>query len=729
MLPLLQELAAGSDERQRSVFLVGDTKQSIYRFRRANPALLGEASDWLEQHLQAENFPLDSSRRSAQAIIDGVNTVFESEPLQQRIGSFNQHTTHLPDVSGRVELLPLIVAEGETESDEAITTTALRNPLQMPRADKEDRRYAREGEMVAGRIHSLVASHTPVSRDGSTRTLRYGDIIILLRQRTHAGAYEKALREKGIPYLSASKGTLLDNIEIRDIECLLNLLISPHDNLALAQLLRSPVFGLDSEELIPLAASGSGSWYERLATLAAGQQAPFSAIYEMLTRWRKDTGRIPVHDLLDRIFHDAEIMPRYEAAFPPALLPRVRASLTRLVELALEIDNGRYPSLPRFLDQLNRLRRSEQDQPDEHAPEEADNDRVRLMTIHGAKGLEAPVIFLVDTATVKKSGQAYNALVDWPGDRDRPAHFLLTGTSKKLDSISRGLLDRQSQDALREDANLLYVAMTRARQQLYISGSQPEKNSGPGWYQLISEALAEWDSTADGGHVHETGTPAIPAASVTAEKPVIETDPRLTQRITAPTTQRQIAPSRVTAGTVTYTGTGTGTDNGDADGRERGTAIHLMLQALAAQTVPVMDSVPASLASAINRETDDSEVHDWWLEALHTANHADFSFLFDPEQSDQSFSEVPVQFMDAETLIYGIIDRLVISGDTAFVVDYKTHRSASSDTVTALAGDYREQMRIYTLGVAKLWPKLQVRPYLLFTRCQKLVAMDEPASA
>ena len=719
LLPLLQELAAGSDERLRSVFLVGDTKQSIYRFRRANPALLGEASHWLEQHLQAESHPLDASRRSAQAIIDGVNSVFGSEPLQQRIGSFNPHTTHLPEVCGRVELLPLIIAE--PAADEETVTTTLRNPLQTPRADKEDLRYAREGELIADTIHTLVADNTPVTRDKQTRALRHGDIIILLRQRTHAGAYEKALREKGIPYLSASKGTLLDNIEIRDLECLLNLLISPHDNLALAQVLRSPIFALDSEDLIPLAASGTGSWYERLAALAAAQQAPFTTVYTKLEYWREDTGRIPVHDLLDRIFHDAEIMPRFEAAFPPALLPRVRASLTRLIELALEIDNGRYPSLPRFLEQLNRLRRSEQDQPDEHAPEEADNDRVRLMTIHGAKGLEAPVIFLADTATVKKSGQAYSALVDWPGERDRPAHFLLTGTIKKLDNVSRGLLDRQSQDALREDANLLYVAMTRARQYLYISGSQPEKSSEPGWYQMVSEALAGWNSTDTGGRVHETGTPETPQANVTAEKPAIDTDPRLTEKITASTTQLQIAPSRVTAGTVT--------DTGDADGRERGIAIHLMLQALASRTVPATDSLPASLASAINREVDDPEVHAWWLEAQQTINHPDFAFLFDPEHCDRALSEVPVQFMDGDTLVYGIIDRLVISGETAWVIDYKTHRSASIDTVEALAESYREQMRLYTLGIAKLWPKMQVRPYLLFTRCQKLVAMDGPASA
>ena len=297
--------------------------------------------------------------------------------------------------------------------------------------------------------------------------------------------------------------------------------------------MRSPVFGLDSEQLIPLA-SGTGSWYERLAGLAAEQQSPFTDIYTMLEGWRADTGRIPVHDLLDRIFHQAEIVPRYEAAFPPALLPRVRASLTRFIELALEIDNGRYPSLPRFLEQLNRLRQSEQDQPDEHAPEETDNDRVRLMTIHGAKGLEAPVIFLADTATVKKSGHAYTALVDWPGDRDRPAHFLLAGPAKKQDSVSRGLLARQEQEALREDANLLYVAMTRARQYLYISGSQPVRGGDASWYQLISHALAGWNSTDSGGRFHESGQRITPQAVTSTDKVNIDTDPRLAEKIPDP---------------------------------------------------------------------------------------------------------------------------------------------------------------------------------------------------
>ena len=718
LLPLLQELAAGNEERGRSVFLVGDTKQSIYSFRRANPALLREASHWLDQHLQAKNYPLDASRRSAQAIIDCVNTVFGSQPLAQRIDSFNTHTTHLPDMYGRVECLPLVTAD---TAPAEVTATGLRNPLQTPRPASEDLRYTREGQMIAGEILALLANATPVTRDGETHTLRYGDIIILLRQRTHADAYEKALREMRIPYQSASKGTLLDNIEIRDLECLLNLLISPHDNLALAQVLRSPVFGLGSEQLLPLAASASGSWYERLAKLATEQQSPFANIYEMLERWREFTGRIPVHDLIDRIFHDAEIVPRYAAAFPPALLPRVRASLTRFIELALEIDNGRYPSLPRFLDQLNRLRQSEQDQPDEHTPEEADNDRVRLMTIHGAKGLEAPVIFLADTATVKKAGHAYTALVDWPGDRDRPAHFLLAGTTAKLDTVSRNLLEKQAQEALREDANLLYVAMTRARQYLYVSGSQPDRGSDASWYQLISAALADWDRTERGGCAHATGQPATPLSDAPAHKVNMAVDPRLSGKIPVSHTQVQIAPSRTTPGIVT--------EGGDADGRERGIAIHLMLQTLTSQALPASDTLPLTLAGTIGREPDDPEAQGWWQEAIHTRHHPACAFLFEPSRFDQAFDEVPVQYLEGDVLVYGIIDRLVLSGNNAYVIDYKTHRSAGTATLPGLVDNYSNQMRLYARGIARLWPEKAVWPYLLFTACRELVALDNPASA
>ena len=121
--------------------------------------------------------------------------------------SFNTHTTHLSDCHGRVELLPLMT----TDKPETMTTVQLRNPLQAPRIIAEDQRHADEGRLIARRIESLLAAGTVVDKDDAPRLLDYGDIMILLRQRTHAAAYEQALRDAGIPYLSASKGVLLDN--------------------------------------------------------------------------------------------------------------------------------------------------------------------------------------------------------------------------------------------------------------------------------------------------------------------------------------------------------------------------------------------------------------------------------------------------------------------------------------------------------------------------------------
>jgi len=713
LLPLLGELAAGSADRSRSVFLVGDRKQSIYSFRRANPALLGEAARWLETHLQAGRYPLDASRRSARAIIDCVNAVFGSEPLRQRLADFNPHSTHLAATHGRVELLPLM----SSEPPESVAATALRNPLRTPRLIAEDQRHAAEGRLIVSRIEALLDAGTVVVKDGVPRLLDYGDVMILLRQRTHAAAYEQALRDAGIPYLSASKGMLLDNLEVRDLEALLRLLIAPYDNLSLAQVLRSPLFGLGSELLLPLARQASGNWYERLGALAAAGQHPYATVHAMLQNWRALAGSIPVHDLLDRIFHEGEVLQRYEAAFPPAMLPRVRASLTRFIELALEVDNGRYPSLPRFLEQLERLRQSEQDQPDENAPEETGGRRVRLLTIHGSKGLEAPVVFLADTATGSSARNAHAALIDWPGDRDRPAHFLLAGKQAELDSRSRTLLEKQEQDSLREDANLLYVAITRARQYLYISGSASDKHSDGGWYHLISTALADWERTADGNPFHETGTRQTLAPVAAAAQPAAAVDLGLSGPIAVTPASRQIAPS--------HTAAGDRMDNGDAEGRERGIAIHLMLEQLASTPAADCDRLLPGIAGRLGRDPGDGELQAWWREALQTVRDPALALVFDSSRYRQACNEVALQYQDAGRLVYGVIDRLLLEDDRVLVIDYKTHRSATPETLPALAASYREQMRLYARGAARLWPGRRVKSYLLFTACNRLFDMDD----
>lgn len=592
----------------------------------------------------------------------------------------------------------------------------LRNPLHAPRVLHEDQRYADEAQLIAATIASLINRQTAVTRDTVTRALQYSDIIILLRQRTHVSAYEQALRTAHIPYLSDSKGALLDNLEIRDLECLLNILISPYDNLALAQVLRSPIFNLDSEQLLPLAAFEHGSWYERLGQLA-GQQ-PYQYIHAQLEDWRALAGQIPVHDLLDRIFHQAEIERRYLAAWPEALRPRVSASLTRFIELALEVDNGRYPSLPRFLEQLQRLRQSERDQPDEHAPVEAHAQRVRIMTIHGAKGLEAPVVFLADSASLPSDHTAYAALVDWPEQADRPAHMLLVGKKEQQDQVSRALLDKQATADQREDANLLYVALTRARQYLFISGNAREQAKDNSWYGLIQSALTDWEQNSAGNRCHTSG--AQPPLDNVPQRPVVDSQPDagLSRPLQIKTTERLIAPSRALQSDDQAHGTGDGT------GRERGNAIHYMLDQLGSARLPATATVPVAAATALQRDQDDAQLQDWWREAVATVQHEDLATIFNAAHFERACNEVPIQYLDGEILVYGIIDRLVIGTDGIHIIDYKTHRHACADTVDELARQYRGQLRLYADGVARLWPGRTVRQSLLFTACGLLVSVN-----
>jgi ATP-dependent helicase/nuclease subunit A len=712
--PLLQELAAGDPERRRSVFLVGDHKQSIYSFRRANPALFDAASGWLEHWMQAGRYTLDRSRRSASAIMDCVNTVFGQPPLQDLLDGFRPHDTYLKKLYGHVELLPLQTADDTAPVPDP--GGRLRNPLQEPRAELEDSQYAREAQLLAERIGALVADGTCVTRGEETRALQYGDIFILLRQRTHAAAYENALRAAGIPFLTASKGLLLEHLEVRDLVALLNLLISPFDNLALAQVLRAPLFGLSSEQLLPLAGTRDGRyWYQRLEQLADAQPEPYRAIHALLERWRALAGQVPVHDLLDRIFHEGEVLHRYEAAFPPALLPRVRASLTRFIELALEIDHGRYPSLPRFLDQLQRLRESDQDQPDEGTPDDSGGDRVRLMTIHAAKGLEAPVVFLADTAGKPRERNAHAALLSWPGERDRPEQLLLAGSRDSRDSATQALLTRQQQAYRREDANLLYVALTRARQYLFISGSSSRGSSADTWYGMIAAAVQDWPRNAAGNPCHRSEHPARATAPATPAPPVPAPDPRLSRPLAIPLRQPVIAPSRMDD---------TAHLDGQADGRERGIAIHTLLDHLSRTGVTATGERAGALAALLGRAPDDADFARWWEQALQIRRHPANADLFDADRFDRACNEVPVQYLEGDGMVTGVIDRLILQGERVTLVDYKTHAAATPETVARLAESCRAQMHYYRQAAQRLWPAHHIRCCLLFTACNERVWLD-----
>ena len=168
----------------------------------------------------------------------------------------------------------------------------------------------------------------------------------------------------------------------------------------------------------------------------------------------------------------------------------------------------------------------------------------------------------------------------------------------------------------------------------------------------------------------------------------------------------------------------TATSHGDADGRERGTAIHFMLEQLATGRAPRSGDIPAAIANELNRDAADRQVQAWWHEAVRTVQDETLAAVFNTANYERAYNEVPIQYEDDGKLVYGIIDRLVVNSETALVIDYKTHQWASAESLPRLTEQYREQLRLYADGVAQLWPDLTVTPCLLFPACGTIVRLD-----
>jgi ATP-dependent helicase/nuclease subunit A len=552
--------------------------------------------------------------------------------------------------------------------------------------------------------------------------MRYDDIMILIRNRTHVHSYEEALRAAGIPYITASRGTLLDCIEIGDVVALLQILIIPYNNLSLATVLRSPLFDCSDEDLMMLAAEPGDYWLERLLALTPRLTAgsPLARAAYWLPRWQALAGERPVHDLLDRIYSEANVAARYEAALPIHLRPRVRANLTRFIELALETDSGRYPSLSAFLQRLTTLKTQEDDAPDEAAETTAAGS-VRLLTIHAAKGLEAPAVFLADSTTGVSSRHAYQALVRWPAHDSRPSHFLLCGKSSEADSITTALLDDEARQEQREQINLLYVAITRAKQLLYISGCRPNRGAELGWYGAITAQLDDSEAIHQNGWSTSSGTPSPTLAQVVPIPAPLSIDPRLAKPAPLSSVDLEIAPSRTTAD---QSGS-----SSDEEGRERGLAIHRFLQLLSDVTQPDLAAIRRQISNELALDANIYPLEEWQEEALRILAHPAFREWFDPSCYDYAFKEVPIYYYAGSRLVHGLVDRLVINGDSCILIDYKTHRGASIDNLALMAAPYHEQMRLYTEGIKRLWPDKTVRTVLLFTVCAGVYTWQESSLA
>ncbi len=680
------------------VFLVGDPKQAIYRFRRAEARLFDEARRWLEKEQGAAVLSQDQSRRCAQPVLDVVNALFGAQPDYE---GFNPHSAHDSNLPGRVEVLPLAL-DDDAAGEPTEATAPLRDPLSMPLQPLEDVRREREALLLVVKLRLIVGRWEVVdeARGGGKRVATFGDVMILVQRRTHVQVYERALRHAGIPFTTSRQGGLLDTLEASDLIALLAFLVSPFDNLKLAHALRSPIFGCSDEDLLKIAAAPGESWWQRLLALElADELCPLARARKLLACWLERADRMPVHDHLDRIYCEADIEGRYAAAVPEAVRAAVVANLHAFLERALAADSGRYPSLPRFLDEIGDLRSAPLDEAPDEGRVTSSGDAVRILTVHGAKGLEAPIVWLLDTGAQRPNDRGYDVMVDWPPRADRPSSFTLRTRSAEMSRLQRAQQQQERSHAAREDANLLSVAMTRARQALIVSGCDG-RGLTRSWYQRLQAAVV----AARGG-----------AGKCGDNAPLVYGDELVgvSSRDTAiaPFPAEAAAPATLPPAVLP---TGVRRATLATEGQRYGSVFHRVMECM---TTPG-EIEPPALARRLGIAVDEAERH--MENGRRLVKLPALRRYFDERLYLRAFNELSVALANGEVRR---LDRVVEFPAEAWVLDYKTGRY---DEVrgTPLETEYRLQVSNYCDAMRQVFRDKMVRGVLVFSDGRVVEATD-----
>lgn len=510
---------AGAGGRRPSVFIVGDPKQSIYRFRRAEPQVFVAAQQYVREGLGGDLLQCDHTRRNAQGVIAAVNAAMEAAQQAGETQGFRAHTTESP-AAGAVARLPRIERPDRDVADDAgaEAAPAWRDSLTTPRVLPEERLLQLEARQAARWIADRIAGG-----------LAPGDIMVLARKRSRLALLQDELRRLQIPVQQPEKNDLHAAPEVQDVAALLDALVSPRHTLSLARALKSPIFGLDDAALVELAlrqrqadASARTGWFA-LLTQATDLPPALSGIGERLLAWQRLVDTLPPHDALNAIYHQADVLPRFAAAVPAALRAGVLANLRGLLAASLELDGARFATPYAFVRALRagRLR----------APSVAAADAVQLLTVHGAKGLEAELVLLLDTDAQAQRAQTMGVLVDWPGAAPAPERFVFLASEKRPPACAAELLAREQAERQREEINALYVATTRARDELVVSAVAAARANPQSWWMRLEGLAVPIDGPAS-EHAPEEAPAAVdrapfhmkkmPAAPVPPAPPAIE---------------------------------------------------------------------------------------------------------------------------------------------------------------------------------------------------------------
>lgn len=468
-----------------SVFIVGDPKQSIYRFRRADPRVFAAAQDFVCTGLAGVRLACDHTRRNAPEVLAAVNAAFDGA---QRAGAYQGFRTHTTEVAATDDLAGLWALDAEVAEPPAtlaVDSLRWRPSLTEPRHEPERSRRAPECARVCAAIVGLLQARPE---------LKPGDLFVLARKREPLRQLSEALTAAGVPHAAPEEQPLAEMPDVADLLALLDALASPGHDLSLARALRSPLFGASDADLLALAeAAGAAQWLgspavERRSWWAAlqGLPAPGPALARaqaLLRDWAAHARQCTPHELLDRILGEGDLLARIAAAVPAADASVRLQSVQALLRAALDLDGGRYAQLYGFV-------RALKSRPVKFVPAAAP-DAVQLLTIHGAKGLEAEVVFLLDTDAAPPKAETLGLLLDWPVGQPAPCRAAFLASEARPPQSLQGLVDEERIEREREELNGLYVALTRARRALVLSHT-PGRSQATSWWSRLQPLARPW---------------------------------------------------------------------------------------------------------------------------------------------------------------------------------------------------------------------------------------------
>jgi len=716
---------AGLGARQRTIFAVGDTKQSIYGFQRADPAKLADMRDYFvaqTERIEAplRRVPLNVSFRSTQAVLDAVDWVFDRPDASQGLGRPGDvsHDAVREDQYGRVEVWPLIHSEGEDSPAD-------------PESDPADQ-LAPPRERLARQIARHARTLVETGRRPDGRRLDAGDLMILVRRRNALQiAMVRELKRVGLEVAGVDRITLGNELAVMDLLALARFALLPADDLTLASLLKSPLVGFDEETLFDLAWRRQDSLWAELSRRRA-ERPDFTAAHAFLAAALARADRAPPFEFFARVLGPGQGRRR--------LLERLGREaddpIDELLQRALHYQRADAPSLQGFLRWIETGGQDVKRELDTGLRRE-----VRILTVHGAKGLQAPVVYLPDTCRVP---QARDALL-WPEDRALPVWLPRVGD---VNPAARALKDAFKRKQEEEQNRLLYVAMTRAEDRLYVCGSYDKQRPSAGcWYERVvagleASANADPEETprtratptgfdftgelgADGwegdGYVLESGAeaPPEPQGELAAPRTPVAPAWALVPPEKEPDPPRPLQPSRPLADEAITLPVPV-LPGGAAARRaaRRGALIHRLLELLPA--LPPVDRAAAArrfLAQPAHALAGD-DIERWSAEALSVLEAPEHAALFAADARAEVGLIGTVETPAGRFTVSGQVDRLAVTAGEVLIVDYKT--GAPADGVAEMPLAYRRQLALYRALLAHCYPDRRIRAAILWTQAPRL---------